>query len=47
VADPVTYGPRVIASLRELGYTWKEDLEKINQRVERKQRHLSGGDTVP
>ena len=47
VADPVTYGPRVIASLRELGYTWKEELEKINQRVERKQRHLSGGDTVP
>jgi tetratricopeptide (TPR) repeat protein len=37
VADPLVYGPRVIASLRELGYTWKEDLEKITQRVESKQ----------
>jgi len=27
VADPLTYGPMVIASLREIGYTWKEDLE--------------------
>ncbi len=38
VADPLTYGPMVIASLREIGYTWKEDLEKITQRVENKRR---------
>ncbi len=36
-ADPLTYGPMVASSLREIGYTWKEDLEKITQRVERKQ----------
>ena len=35
VADPLTYGPKVISSLRGLGYTWQEDLEKITQRVER------------
>ena len=35
IADPFTYGPKVISSLRELGYTWQEDLEKITQRVER------------
>jgi len=38
VADPATYGPLVISSLREIGYTWKEDLEKITQRVESKRR---------
>jgi tetratricopeptide (TPR) repeat protein len=38
VADPLTYGPRVISSLREIGYTWKEDLEEITQRVEIKRR---------
>ena len=38
LADPLTYGPRVIASLREIGYTWQEDLEKIMQRVERRKR---------
>lgn len=38
VADPLTYGPEVISSLREIGYTWKEDLEEITKRVERKQR---------
>jgi tetratricopeptide (TPR) repeat protein len=38
VADPLTYGPRVISSLREIGYTWKEDLEEITQRVESKRR---------
>ncbi len=36
VADPLTYGPKVISSLREIGYTWKEDLEEITKRVERK-----------
>lgn len=38
VADPLLYGPQVIASLREIGYTWQEDLEKITQRVESKRR---------
>jgi tetratricopeptide (TPR) repeat protein len=38
VADPETYGPRVISRMRSIGYTWKEDLEKITQRVESKQR---------
>ena len=38
VADPLLYGPQVIASLREPGYTWQEDLEKVTQRVESK-RH--------
>jgi tetratricopeptide (TPR) repeat protein len=38
VADPLIYGPMVIASLRQIGYTWKKDLEDITQRVERK-RH--------
>jgi tetratricopeptide (TPR) repeat protein len=36
VADPLTYGPKVITSLREIGYTWEEDLEKITQKVESK-----------
>jgi hypothetical protein len=36
IADPLTYGPKVISSLREIGYTWEADLEKITQRVERK-----------
>jgi len=38
MADPPRYGPMVIASLREIGYTWKEDLEKITQRVESKRQ---------
>jgi hypothetical protein len=41
VADPPTYGPMVIASLREIGYTWKEDLEKITQRVESKRHRVT------
>jgi hypothetical protein len=36
IADPFTYGPKVISSLREIGYTWKEDLEEITKRVESK-----------
>ena len=35
IAGPLSYGPKVISSLRNLGYTWQEDLEKITQRVER------------
>ena len=35
IASPLSYGPKVISSLRNLGYTWQEDLEKITQRVER------------
>lgn len=38
VSDPLAYGPMVISSLRAIGYTWKEDLEKITQRVENKRR---------
>jgi hypothetical protein len=38
VADPQTYGPIVIASLQQIGYTWKEDLEEVTHRVEKKQR---------
>jgi hypothetical protein len=36
LADPLLYGPQVIASLRSLGYSWQADLEKITQRVESK-----------
>jgi tetratricopeptide (TPR) repeat protein len=38
IADPIRYGPIVISRLREIGYTWKEDLEDITQRVEDKRR---------
>jgi len=38
LADPLTYGPMVVSSLRTIGYTWKEDLEKITRKIERKQR---------
>jgi tetratricopeptide (TPR) repeat protein len=38
MADPLTYGPMVVSSLKQLGYTWKEDLKKITQKVESKQR---------
>ncbi len=38
IADPSTYGPIVISRLRSIGYTWKEDLEEITKRVERKGR---------
>jgi tetratricopeptide (TPR) repeat protein len=37
LTDPVTYGPMVVSSLREIGYTWKEDLEKITKKIEKKQ----------
>ncbi len=33
-ADPVAYTPDVISSLREIGYTWKEDWEEIAKRVQ-------------
>ena len=38
IADPILYGPIVISRLREIGYTWKEDLEDITKRVEIKRR---------
>ena len=41
VADPLTYGPKVISSLRRFGYTWKEDLEEITKRVESKRLRKS------
>jgi tetratricopeptide (TPR) repeat protein len=37
MADPAVYGPIVISRLRTIGYTWKEDMEKIGQRVAKKQ----------
>jgi tetratricopeptide (TPR) repeat protein len=40
IADPLTYGPRVISSLREIGYTWKEDLEEITKRVEKNRKSV-------
>lgn len=36
VADPARYGPAVIAKMRAISYTWKEDLDEITQRVEQK-----------
>lgn len=36
-ADPGRYGPVVISRLQRFGYTWKEDVEKIGQRVAKKQ----------
>lgn len=41
VANPQTYGPIVISSLQQIGYTWKEDLEEITRRVEKKQHEIS------
>lgn len=36
LADPLIYGPQVVASLKQFGYRWKEDLEKIIRIVETK-----------
>jgi tetratricopeptide (TPR) repeat protein len=36
-ADAGRYGPVVIARLQRFGYTWKEDVEKIGQRIAKKQ----------
>jgi tetratricopeptide (TPR) repeat protein len=36
LADPLTYGPMVVASLRQIGYNWKEDLQKITRKIEEK-----------
>ncbi len=33
-ADPVTYTPDVISSLRELGYNWNQEWEEIAKRVQ-------------
>jgi tetratricopeptide (TPR) repeat protein len=46
LADPATYGPRVISSLKDLGYTWKEDLEEVTRRFEAKRDELSGEQTA-
>jgi len=35
--DPNRYSPAVISRLQRFGYTWKEDLEKIGQRIAKKQ----------
>jgi tetratricopeptide (TPR) repeat protein len=36
-ADPNRYGPIVISRLQSFGYSWKEDVEKIGQRIAKKQ----------
>ncbi len=36
-ADPARYGPVVTARLQRFGYTWEEDVEKIGQRMAKKQ----------
>lgn len=36
-ADPGRYGPVVISRLQQFGYTWEEDIEKIGQRIAKKQ----------
>lgn len=36
-ADPNRYGPVIISRLQQYGYTWKEDVEKIGQRIAKKQ----------
>jgi tetratricopeptide (TPR) repeat protein len=36
LADPGRYGPVVISRLQGLGYSWKEDVEKIGQRMAKK-----------
>ena len=36
-ADPARYGPVVIARLQRFGYTWKEDIQEIGQRIAKKQ----------
>lgn len=36
-ADPNRYGPVVTSRLQQFGYTWKEDIEKIGQRIAKKQ----------
>jgi len=41
IADPIRFGPIVISRLREIGYTWKEDVEDITQRVQGKRRILA------
>lgn len=35
-SDPARYGPIVTARLQLFGYTWKEDVEKIGQRIAKK-----------
>jgi tetratricopeptide (TPR) repeat protein len=37
IADAARYGPIVISRLQQYGYTWKEDVEKIGQRVAKNQ----------
>lgn len=36
-SDPSRYGPVVISRLQSFGYSWKEDVEKIGQRIAKKQ----------
>ena len=36
-ADPERYSPVVVSRLQRFGYTWEEDVQKIGQRVAKKQ----------
>jgi tetratricopeptide (TPR) repeat protein len=47
LADPMIYGPTVISSLRQFGYTWQEDLEEITQRVESRRNQAPGDHKAP
>ncbi len=44
VADSIAYSPLVTSRLRSIGYTWKEDLEDVLQRVDKKLLNI---DTEP
>ena len=37
LADPEIYGPMVQARLRSVGYTWKEDIQRIAERMAKMQ----------
>ena len=37
LADPEIYGPMVQARLRSVGYTWKEDIQRIAERIAKMQ----------
>jgi tetratricopeptide (TPR) repeat protein len=43
VADSLAYTPLVTSRLRSIGYTWKEDLEDVLQRVDKKLLSINTG----
>jgi hypothetical protein len=40
IADPQTYRPLVMSSLKEIGYTWKRDIVEIARRIEAKRAYI-------